>query len=530
MLSVPLLPLARIRARPKRHHHTTKHHKKRHHTKHHKKRHVATLRPANPGIVHLADRFTGGYTDAQGSAMTRAGGALAWFDQQLTPDSVPESSRATTLWSWFPLLANTPQQRWDSQRAMTGGSWEHGIDLAAWTILRRVHSERGVLESMVEFWSDHLHVPTSSDGWYWRQQYDTLIRSRALGKFSTLLVEASLHPAMLVYLNNAQSTAAHPDENQARELLELHTVGRGHYGEDEVKASARILSGWTVKWPWDTSHPDIATWAGWYDPRRHATAPAKVLGFSSNGDGRGGQTAKDYLTYLAHQPATGQRIATKLAVRFVSDTPSPALISALVKVYLANDTDIRPVLRALVRHPEFAAAAKRKVRPPVADLIATMRVLGVDVQPPVDRQSAAHTIVYTHGGVQPYSWPRPDGPPDAATAYASAGRMLQSFTMHWDLAGGYWPTREVAYRSPGAFVPTGRFTIAQYADHLCRLVHHTGADATTTRAVAQALGYPASRIVDPDTAEGRDLHRALSGWLGVRAIGAVLDHPRHLTH
>ena len=382
---------------------------------------------------------------------------------------------------------------------------------------------------MVEFWSDHLHVPTGSDAWYRRQQYDSLIRASALGKFSTLMVEASLHPAMQVFLNNAESTAAHPDENQARELLELHTVGRGHYGEDEVKASARILSGWTVKWPWDTSHPEIATWAGWYDPQRHATAAATVLGFSSTGDGRAGQTAKDYLIYLAHHPATAQRIATKLATRFVSDTPSAGLVSALAKVYLANDTDIRPVLRTLVRHPEFAAAVKRKVRTPVADLVASLRVLGVEVQAPTDRESAAHTIVYTHGGVQPYAWPRPDGPPDTAAAYASAGRMLQSFTMHWDLAGGYWPTRGVAYRSAGAFLPTGRFTIAQYVDHLCRLVHHAGADATTTRAVAQAVGYPSTRVVDTSTPEGRDLHQMLSGWLGVRAIGTVLDHPRHLT-
>ena len=527
MLSVPLLPLARARAHPKKH----ARHKHRHKPHRKKKRHLATgsAAAADRAIVHLADRFTGGYTAAQGAVITRAGGALAWFDQQLTPTSVPESARTDELWSWFPLLANSPQQRFTSERAGKEGSWEHGIDLASWTILRRVHSERGVLEAMVEFWSDHLHVPTGSDAWYWRQQYDSLLRARALGKFSTLLVEASLHPAMLVYLNNAESNADHPDENHARELLELHTVGRGHYGEDEVKASARILSGWTVRWPWDTSHPEVALFTAWYDRQRHAGGTATVLGFTSTGDGRGGQTAKDYLTYLAHHPATAQRIATKLATRFVSDAPSPKLVGTLATIYLANDTDIRPVLRALVRHPEFTAAAKRKIRTPVADLVASLRVLGVDVRRPNDRESAAHTMAYLHGGLQPYAWPRPDGAPDTTAAYASAGRMLHSLSMHWSLCGGYWPTDGVSYRSPAAFVPAGRFTIAQYAEHLCRLLRAGGADAATTKAVAQAVGHPATRLVDPATPEGRDLCEQLSDWLGVRAMSTVLDHPHHLT-
>jgi len=529
MLSVPLLPLLRGRARPKRHKvHGKKKHHKRHHTKHrhqrhHPKKHPAKPAPVDPSVVHVADRFTGGYTEAQGRAISAAGGTLAWFDKQLAPGSVAESARAGQLWSWFPLLANTPQQRYASERAGKEGSWEHGIDLVSWTILRRAHSERGVLESMVELWSDHLHIAWGSDAWYWRQDFDTLIRSHALGRFSDLLVAASLHPAMLVWLNNAQSTAAHPDENQGRELLELHTVGRGQYGEDEVKASARILSGWTVRFAWDTTHTTVAPMAAFYDPKRHATGPATVLGFTSDGDGRDGQTAKDYLTYLARHPATARRIATRIATRFVSDSPSAALVSHLAQVYLANDTDVRPVLRALVRHPEFAASAKKKVRTPVADLVATIRVLGVDIHPPTDRDSAAHTIAYVHGGLQPYSWPRPGGPPDTAAAYASASRMLASFEMHWNLAGGYWPTQDVVYRKPSAFLPAGAFTVAQYADRLCRLVHATGADDASTHAVAQAVGASAGQAADAS------LRGALGSWLGVRALGAVLDHPRHLT-
>jgi hypothetical protein len=147
----------------------------------------------------------------------------------------------------------------------------------------------------------------------------------------------------------------------------------------------------------------------------------------------------------------------------------------------------------------------------------------MSIKPPTDRDSTAHTIAYVHGGLQPYSWPRPDGAPDSAADYASASRMLGSFSMHWNLAGGYWPTQDVVYRSPGAFLPAGSFTVAEYADHLCRLFHAVSADAATTRAIAQAIGEPATKTVDAS------LRTSLAGWLGVRAIGAVLDHPRHLT-
>lgn len=535
---VPTSSLSTL-ARGKKRHHKKKHHAK--HPKHHKKKHkkhkkkhpatpapkpvLTADKPANPDVVHLADRFTGGYTTALGQAIAAAGGTLAWFDKQLAPDQVAESTRGQQLWSWFPLLAHTPAQRYASERSGGFGNWDYGIDLASWTILRRVHSNRAVLEAMVELWSDHLHIPVGSDAWYWRQDYDALIRAHALGKFSTLLVAAALHPAMLVFLNNAESTADHPDENQGRELLELHTVGRGLYDEDQVKASARILSGWTVKWPWDEDHPAVATWSAYYDPDRHATGAATVLGFTSNGDGRSGQTAKDYLDYLAHHPSTARRIATKIATRFVSDSPSDALVTKLAQVYLASDTDVRPVLQTLVRHPEFAASAKRKVRTPVADMIATIRLLGVDVQAPTSRDDAAHTMVYVHGGLQPYSWPRPDGPPDSAAEYASASRMLSSFAMHWNLAGGYWPTDGVTYRTPGAFLPAGTPTVAQYAEHLCRLFHATGTTATTTQALAQAIGMSPGDTIDPTSWQGEGLRE----WLGVRALGVILDHPRHMT-
>ena len=238
-----------------------------------------------------------------------------------------------------------------------------------WCLLRRIYSQRQVLEVMTEFWENHLHVPVYDDGvWMYRSQYGKVIRSHALGRFDQMLVAAITHPAMGISLDNANSTKKAPNENLGRELLELHTLGRGNYTEDDVKSSARILTGYRVDlW---------RTWNATYDTGSHWTGAVKVVDFTHrNSEPDGRPVAEEYLTYLARHPRTASRIARKLAVRFVSDAPSAALVAHLAKVFLDNDTEIEPMLRALVAHPEFKASAAMKVRTPTDDVVATHRVL-----------------------------------------------------------------------------------------------------------------------------------------------------------
>ena len=129
-------------------------------------------------------------------------------------------------------------------------AWKYGHNLGNWTILRRIYSRRSLLETMTDFWSTNLHIPVGHDrAWLYRADYDTTIRQHAFGTFEDILVALSLHPAMRLYLDNWSSVKNKPNENQGRELLELHTVGRGAgYTEDMVKSSAKILSGYTVDW------------------------------------------------------------------------------------------------------------------------------------------------------------------------------------------------------------------------------------------------------------------------------------------
>ena len=330
--------------------------------------------------------------------MRAAGGPTAWFDQQLDSDSVPEDPKVGYLDGWFPELFEPPAVKFTHSKV----GYSYAEKLSSWTMLRRIHSHRQVHETMVDFWSNHLHVSAvGGTAWVQRFHYDQTVRQHALGRFEDLLVACTLHPAMLIYLDNFRSVKDAPNENHGRELLELHTVGRASgYTEQMVKDSAVILSGYRVDFR--------GTWEQRYNPRQHTTGPVQVLGFSHpNADPDGSRMTVDYLRYLAHHPATARTIATKLVIRFVGDYPPAALVDRLAQVYLDSGTDIRPVLRALVASAEFQQSAGQKVRPPVDDLVATCRALRVRALRPTGGSSFAHRIANLHRGLPLFQWPRP---------------------------------------------------------------------------------------------------------------------------
>ena len=267
-----------------------------------------------------------------------------------------------------------------------------------------------------------------------RAHYQYTIRRNSLGRFEDLLVAASMHPSMLTYLNNRDSDAEHPNENQGRELLELHTVGiDAGYDEDDVLDSARILTGLSV---------DRESGEYEFKPWRHWVGPVRVLEFSDPNPTRaGGETvARAYLRYLAYHPATAQRIALKLARRFVSDTPPDALIQELAGVYLAQDTAIAPVLRRLFDSGAFRASVGAKTVRPFESMIATLRVLGVG--PEDSGIDAATSLVWMSEslGQSPFGAPYPTGWADVAAAWSSTAVTLNRWNNTRNLTSGWWPS------------------------------------------------------------------------------------------
>ncbi len=368
---------------------------------------------------------------------------------------------------------------------------------------------------MVDFWNNHLHIPLNvNHSWVLRWEYDQTIRQHALGRFEDLLLACSLHPAMLIYLDNAKSVRGAPNENQGRELLELHTLGRtSGYSEQMVKDSAKILSGYTV---------DETSWTARYDTNKHTTGAVQVMGFTDpNTAADGSEMTRRYLSYLANHPATARKFAQRLAIRFVSDTPSDDLVNHLASVFTDSGTDISATLRALVAHPEFADSAGKKVRTPIDDLVATARVLGVTAQSPTTQRSFANAIAWLPKCMLLYQWPRPDGAPETNPEWASVSRMLASFRMHWLLAGGYYPDSRVTYRKPASWLPQASIRVDRYVDHVCRLLLGRPSTATDVKAVCQATGHTPGQKVTKK--------HPLASWKFVRMAIVLLDSPDHMS-
>jgi len=465
---------------------------------------------------HLVGRFSYGVTPALAKQVQAHGGAQKWFEWQLTADRVKDPA-GDALASWFPHLKWSPARIASENDSGRVGGWVVMADYQNSLLLRRMKSQRQVLETMAEFWENHFNVPVSADGVYtWRVPYGNAIRARALGSFESLLQAVSVHPAMGMYLGNAVSDKEHPNENQGRELLELHTVGLdAGYSEAMVVDSARILTGWRVDM-WDT-------WAAFYDRGSHFNKPVRVLGFhSKNHSADGRQVTRDYLRYLAHHPSTAQHIAGKLALAFVSDAPSKSLVKHLARVYLQHGTQIRPVLSALVASKEFRDSVGAKIRDPENDLVATYRLMNVKVTKPDTSDRAAHQLIWQASGMgmMPMSWPAPNGQPIVGAAWASPSRVMGSMSTHLTMSGGWWPSKGIHYPDPTSWLPQATTRFDRLVDHMAQRILQRHASDTLQRACRQAVGAAAHEHIDKD--------HAVMRWMFPRLLTTFFDSPDFL--
>jgi uncharacterized protein (DUF1800 family) len=475
---------------------------------------AAVLRPADR---HLVKRFSWGLTPGLVAQVKAAGGGRAWFAQQLSPGKVADAP-GNAVRDWFPSLRFTPKQIFERQDDDVQGSWEVAADLSRWTVARRILSNRQLLEVMVDFWSNLLNVSLyHDDAIFWRMDYDKVIRANALTSFESLLHAAITHPAMGLYLDNAFSSKEAPNENLGRELLELHTVGvDAGYTEDDVKASARMLTGYRVDvwWP---------SFRAFYDTSWHDTQPVRVMGFKhANRSADGRAATRAYLSYLAKHPATANRLARRLCVKFVSDQPSKAIVNAVSRAYLNHGSAIKPTLRALVDHPDFLDGAGRKVRTPTEDYVAAVRSLGIRPQAPTSDSSFANAMLWQYGeaGQPPYEWPAPNGYPEVDAAWASAGRVLTSFTIHRDLAARWWPTEQARFPTYASMLPPMPATLGEIIDHQALRMFGQRPSDSIRSGVAQLLGMSLSKRLTKD--------EALQYWTLRGILSSLLDSPLHL--
>jgi hypothetical protein len=467
---------------------------------------------------HLLNRFSYGITPALAHECTTHGGSHHWLEHQMRPHKIRDEF-ANGLAHWYKTRSYSPRELWQHVQHGHFTGWDVNADLARWTLLRRIYSRRQLLEVMTEFWSNLLHVPVPDEkAWPHRRGYDLMIRHHALGRFDKMLHAAITHPAMGCYLDNAESTRVNPNENLGRELLELHTVGRlAGYSEADVKQSAQILTGYRV----DMWH----TWKPYYSPADHHVGKVGILGFhSANRKHDGRPVTAAYLHYLAHHPLTARRIALRLATRFISDNPSPHVVGDIAKVFHHSGTDIKATLRALVKHREFKRSAGAKTRTPSEDLVATMRVAGVRAQKPSGKDSDFATAVLYQAevmGQKPFNWPRPDGFPDAAQTWSSVSRVLGSWSVHYNIAGGWYPTTAVHYRTPKEWMPRLPARFDEVLDHVSRQILARPASDSLLQAACIATEIKRHERITHD--------HPLLVWKMPRLLHTVLDTPTHMT-
>jgi uncharacterized protein (DUF1800 family) len=460
--------------------------------------------------LHLLRRATFGVNDASLARIRRIG-RDRWLDEQLRPTSIDDSA-CTKLVNRFPALDVSMRDKYESQDF----SWDVMFALSQATIVRAAWSERQLFEVMVDFWSNHLNVSNPGDhGWYNRHDYDrTVIRAHALGRFEDMLIASAKHPAMLHYLNNVDSTKDNPNENYGRELLELHTVGvDGGYTEEHMRQSALIMTGWGINWN---------TGLYRYDASNHYTGPVQVLGFSrANGSASGGEElAKDYLRYLARHRKTAEYLATKLARRFVSDDPPAGLVTSLADTYQANQTQIVPVLRKLFRSAAFSDAIGEKVRRPYEDVIATIRALDIKADKQGTDGIQGLYWVCESLGQAPLAWSPPDGYPDTAVEWSSAGGILDRWNTHMSLAAHWWPDqiRRPPLRS---YLPRDLpRTYGELVQAVAKRVVFVKLPAAQRDAICGFFDHgPGDRVHEGD---------AIVEWRLSHLVSLLLDTPAHL--
>lgn len=422
------------------------------------------------------NRLTFGATPAEVASFTTLG-AEAWFDRQLalpvTDPALEDRLDRARLRISYPAGADENGATWpamDEVRPLSTLTadpatllplidWTPGrgmdfterlrpaTEVIAASLIRAVHAEAQLREVMAQFWHDHFNVNSGKDEYTaaFFPSHDALMRAHALGNFRTLLGEVARSPAMLYYLNNADSIASPANENYARELLELHTLGAGNYLNDrfsdwravpgaaeglaegyldlDVYEVARAFTGWSMgdgRW---IAEGEAAPRTGrfHYVARWHDPYQKRILGreFAPN---RGPmEDGEEVLDILASHPGTARFVCEKLARRLLSDEPPANLVDRMAGVFLtaaAAPDQIVQVLRVLVRSPDFAAP-QQKLRRPFEFLAAIYRATGAGV---ASVENGFHWQLQRAGWRQ-HEYGPPTGHPDRLGAWTGASTM-----------------------------------------------------------------------------------------------------------
>jgi uncharacterized protein (DUF1800 family) len=471
----------------------------------------------------LINKLTYGSTPGL-TAAVEAQGPLNWLEAQLNPAALRDAEGRLLTYRTL-----------NASNAANGFTHSFGDriceeELTHATVIRALYSDRQLYEVMCEFWSDHFTVFLDSKYYRWwkNAHVRTVARTHALGRFEDMLLASAHSPAMLHYLDNFASNAnvtGGVNQNYARELLELHTLGivNGEqvYNEKDVDQVAKLMAGWSF---------DAGAWYSTqefvFNPGAHSRSSLSILGGQwtrpPRPDGNGYGDGVAFLRFLAKHRSTARFLSWKLARRFVCDQPSEALVSRLADTYLANDTAIVPVLRALFTSDEFAGSLHAKVKRPFHHLMGVLRAVDAQVNPsPFDDAAKCIRAELEACDQRLYGRPSPDGYTDNNVNWTTTDALLRRWGTAGDITRNNFAPANIFGQQINVdlnrLCPTGvSGTVVDLLRLLARRLANyelSVADATTI-----ATGIPAA----PDAT-------ATTVWsnpaLAAQAVGLILCHP-----
>jgi uncharacterized protein (DUF1800 family) len=432
----------------------------------------------------------------------------------------------------------TPQQK-EILTALAGGPRMVGAELLATRLLRDVYSQRQLEAVMTDFWLNHfnVYVRKNQNEPYLLPSYERdAIRPHALGRFEDLLVATAKSPAMLVYLDNVQSigpgslaatrvarlktqmpnakvAAALPqglNENYARELMELHTLGvNGGYTQADVTQVAKVFTGWTVEQP-------LRGGGFQFEERRHEPGSKTLMGKTIHEGGE--REGLEVLHMLATSPATAKFISNKLAVRFVSDTPPQALVDRMANAFLASDGDLATVLRTMFDSPEFWSPEvyRSKIKTPIEFVVSAARATDVDIANALPMVRALEKL-----GMPLYGMQTPNGYSWVAEPWVSSGALVSRMNFAIALSSN---------RVGGTYVDWNALLAQPATVQTAVMDEAAKSTAKEARLEAVLLGQPASeqtRATVLKELEGKDAQQAEKEfgirWRDAEPMGPVLN-------
>ncbi len=308
-------------------------------------------------------------------------------------------------------------------------------------LLRAIYSPAQLEQQMDWFWLNHFNVfaRKGAERWLVADYEETAIRPHALGHFHDLVIATLMHPAMQLYLDNARNAVGHINENYARELMELHTLGvDAGYTQADVQALAHVLTGAGIALQHEPPRlrpqlQQLYVRRGLFafNPARHDFDDKILLGHTIRG--QGWPEIEQAVDLLVQQPACAHFISRELAQYFVADDPNPRLVDAMARTFQRSDGDIAAVLRTLFDSPEFAASLGHKFKDPMHYVVSSLR-LAYDGKPIANAQPVANWL--NGQGEALFGHLTPDGYPLVEAGWASSGQLSRRFEIARAIGAG----------------------------------------------------------------------------------------------